>query len=240
MLERILVPLDGSPLSDRILVHVRRLLHAVDGEVTLLRVVERAALADEAREHLDQVEAALHAEGARATTRVVVGEPAARIIDVATEIEPSLIAMATHGRTGLGRAFLGTVCGRVLASSRWPLLLANPLALEEPDTLRFRKILVPLDGGEASSAILPAAAELARLLGAELETVHVAEGPPVAGILDAIDEEPVDLVAMVASDRGAIERWINGSVSDPIIRRSRCPVLIARAGAAAPLTRSTP
>src|SRR5581483_7084604 len=65
-------------------------------------------------------------------------------------------------------------------------------------------------------------------------TVRIERGPAVDRILDVVDEEPIDLVAIASNAKGTFERLVRGSVSDPIIRRSPCPVLVSRIGATAP------
>lgn len=195
MLQKILVPLDGSELSDRILEQVRRLLVREDAEVTLIRVVTEASLESEtsadavlasAREHLERVRGSLRAQGARAESDLLVGDPASRINEFASSYAPSLIAMSTHGRTGLMRWVRGSVAERVLRTSHHPLLLShpaprrvNPATAPSPGQLRFRKVLVPLDGSDRAAAILPLVAEFARLYDAELILHHAVEVPPI-------------------------------------------------------------
>jgi nucleotide-binding universal stress UspA family protein len=59
---------------------------------------------------------------------VRVGAPVDVIAGYAEETDAGLIAMATHGRTGLGRLLMGSVAERVLRSVRIPMLLWKPLA----------------------------------------------------------------------------------------------------------------
>lgn len=176
MSKSILVPLDGSELAAAILIHVRRLVHGEDVEVTLLHVIPADGLeSDRNRARVEQLRDDFRAEGARATARVVVGDPAGKILEVADEIAPSLIAMSTHGRSGVARFVRGSVAEKVLSRSRFPLLLANPFALDPREELRIRKILVPLDGSTLSSEILPLAVETARICGSELVLFHAIE-----------------------------------------------------------------
>lgn len=176
MLNRILIPLDGSPLSKRILLHVRRILLRQDAEVTLLRVcppdvpgglkvLEREEL-EEATASTQAVMAELEREGARARCVIRRGDAAEEILAYANEYQPGLIAMSTHGRSGFDRWIWGSVAERVLRRSTHPLLLANPHALEDekiPTDRRFARILVPLDGSEPSAAILPIVSEIAHM-----------------------------------------------------------------------------
>src|SRR5262245_36853642 len=136
MTDKILVPVDGSELSDRILVHVSRLLMRTDAEVTILRAVPLAAGLEQqtredapARRQVDELAAQLRANGANARGLVVRGDPAELILATASELRPSLIAMSTHGRSGVSRFVRGSVAERVLRHSSVPVLLANPLAL---------------------------------------------------------------------------------------------------------------
>lgn len=193
MLNKILIPLDGSELSKRILAHVRRLLLRQDAEVTLLRVawpdvpgglklMEAADLSD-AEASTAAVVAQLEREGARAKAVIRRGDPAEEILAFANEYQPSLIAMSTHGRSGFDRWIWGSVAERILRGSKHPLLLANPGALEKepPADFRFHRILVPLDGSEPSAAILPLATEMAKMYEAEV-TLFYAEPILVASI----------------------------------------------------------
>lgn len=176
MFEKILVPVDGSELADRILLHARRLLLTARAEVVLLQVI--AAGNGEAEQiHLDGLKLGLADQGARASTRIVTSaDPAATILETAAKLEPSLIALSTHGRTGLARLRMGSVAERVLHGSRFPLFLANPFALEEePREIGFRRILVPLDGSDASARVLPLVHEIARTFESEVVLLHVVE-----------------------------------------------------------------
>ncbi len=183
MLKKILVPLDGSELADRILTHVRRLLLREDAEVMLLSVLPAEAATEDERSRAWRIEEAsghlmgelkkLGQAGARARYDLMTGDPATQILAFADTWQPGLIAMSTHGRTGLERFRRGSVAERVLRGSEHPVLLANPLAFEGQEA-RFRRVLIPLDGTDASAAILPIAHELASRYEAEVILLHAA------------------------------------------------------------------
>jgi nucleotide-binding universal stress UspA family protein len=201
VLEKILVPVDGSELSDRILTQVRRLLVRHDGEVMLVRALSPRLLECEkvpgqqletARRHLDGLVASLRAQGARASSAVFVGEPAERVHAFTLDYRPSLVAMSTHGRTGIARWVQGSVAERILRLSPHPILLSNPFGLREREELRFQRILVPLDGSETSTEILPLVAELARLYESEVVlqmVVHLSTVEPLLTSFMASTEE---------------------------------------------------
>jgi nucleotide-binding universal stress UspA family protein len=209
MFDKILVPLDGSPLSDRILTQLRRLLVRKDAAVSLVEVVapgdlERekvsGQLMESARKHLDSVAGPLRAGGARVDARVLVGDPAERILLHSLEDPPSLVAMATHGRSGIRRWTRGSVAERVLRGAKSPLLLVNPFT-EEGKEARFKRILVPLDGSEEAASLLPLACGFARMYDATL-VLHFAT--PVSITIDGV---PQDFVT-AADARRLLERFV--------------------------------
>jgi nucleotide-binding universal stress UspA family protein len=180
---KILVPLDGSRLAARIVHPLRRLL-GVDAEVTLLRVAEPGRTDDPRRG--PAVEADLRREmmevcetlgtGVRAEVVVVDGDPAEEIVRHARETKQDLVAMATHGYSGVERWVRGSVAERVLRRCEVPLLLCNPHGLEpRPDRAEgeFRRILVPLDGSPVADQVLPAVAEVARRNGSHVTLLRV-------------------------------------------------------------------
>jgi nucleotide-binding universal stress UspA family protein len=142
MYKRILVPLDGSPRAEAILPHVVGFATCLDAEVVLLRVFEpdfslvdpyghppefyealREKWQEEVESYLEVIRETLSGKGLR--VRVLVeGEPVVRaIVDVAEREGADLIAMASHGRTGLAHLFYGSVAAGVLHRADRPLLL---------------------------------------------------------------------------------------------------------------------
>jgi nucleotide-binding universal stress UspA family protein len=193
--EKILVPVDGSELGDRILVQVRRLLLTERARVVLVHVVSGERATAEPTTHLQNLRSQLEREGIRAESRLLTGEPAAAILDCAEDVNPSLIALSTHGRTGVERWVRGSVAERVLHASRFPLLLANPFVSGDSEDLGFRKILVPLDGSLESSKILPLVHDLARTYESGVVLAHVLELPAYL-----TPGEPLEAVAAEAQE----------------------------------------
>lgn len=189
MQKRILVPLDGSALADRIVEQVKRLLVRQDHEVVLLSVVEpeadlvaREEKLQDARDHVEGLRDALVDQGAVASARVTVGDPVEEIIAVAEQVQPELVAMATHGRSGLTRFVRGSVAEQVIRGCPAPVLVANPRALDAMGggELRFKRILVPIDSSVVSQGVLPLVEDLARLYESEVLLLRVEWTIPVA------------------------------------------------------------
>lgn len=142
MYKKILVPLDGSSQAEMIMPHVEALAACLGAEVVLLQVVEPTVFltdsydvypelnaqdssirAEEARTYLTDWQGKLTEKGINVRVRVEYGPVVMAILDVATSEEADLIAMASHGRTGLARVFYGSVAAGVLHRVDRPLLL---------------------------------------------------------------------------------------------------------------------
>jgi nucleotide-binding universal stress UspA family protein len=93
----------------------------------------------------------------------------------AREIGAKLIVMTTHGRTGVSRAWLGSVADSLVRHSDFPLLVIRPLEAggKEFPEARFERFLVPLDGSEVGEKILESAIPLQRAVGAKFILLHV-------------------------------------------------------------------
>lgn len=218
---KVLVPLDGSPLSDTLLAHVRPLLEPTAPEVHLLRVLDASTPAEDAAARR-QLEAA--AAGTGAKVHIAHGPPAQRILENAEALGADLIAMATHGRSGVARWVRGSVAEEVLRGAPVPVYLATPEAMNAVSgDARFPRVLVPLDGSARSSSVLPLITPLARAWKADVVLLHV-DVPGDVGVHDAPEvavkraQERAEL--HLASARAGLERdglvaHVLGAYGDP-------------------------
>ncbi|MHB8773057.1 MAG: universal stress protein [Syntrophales bacterium] len=146
MYNKILVPLDGSPLAECALPYVERMMHDRDMEVvTLLRVVDvnipgrgeipgildinavRENFFAESRAYLAGAASRLASHGpAVKTVSLESSRPADTISDYAEKNGMELIVIATHGYTGVKKLMFGSVALGVLHESRIPVLLIRP------------------------------------------------------------------------------------------------------------------
>jgi nucleotide-binding universal stress UspA family protein len=137
---RVVVPLDGSSLAEAILPFILDIAGPLDLEVDLVRVVQpippeviegsrHVVLEDvparmrEAAEYLASAAARLDTRGIRVRTDVRRGEPVTEIVAAAKDAGADLIAMTTHGRSGLGRLLFGSVAEAVLRQADLPVFL---------------------------------------------------------------------------------------------------------------------
>jgi nucleotide-binding universal stress UspA family protein len=180
MLQKLLVPLDGTPQAASALPPARALARAVGASLVLLRVVAEdnrhgAGGVDpvvEAEDNLTRVAAELRSGSTLAVeTAVRRGNPAQRIVEEVLARGVDLVVMATHGRSGLPRAVLGSVAERVLVHSPVPVVLYRPGGKR---VTAIATILVPVDGSPGGALALSAAATLARATGAQLVVLQVA------------------------------------------------------------------
>lgn len=193
MFERIFIPLDGSARSEEILRTLRPILRRRDSEVILFHAIEpphsvtgrfREALTvlrQTGEAYLDAVNDRLVQEGIR-SRRVLRDGPAAKtLLEAARKEEASLIAMRTHGRSGMPRRTLGSVAEEVMRSSDIPVLLlrafhqspSGPIRESPQPEADFKKILVPVDGSPGSLSVLRSVEEIARLFEAQVFVVNV-------------------------------------------------------------------
>jgi nucleotide-binding universal stress UspA family protein len=124
--KQILVPLDRSTGSASFVPEVKAIALASEAELTLLHVVAPDAQPGETRAPTAELGALAHElRGAGITVRVRVrsGDVADVIDELIAALDVDLVAMATHGRTGVERMVAGSVADRVLADTTTPLLL---------------------------------------------------------------------------------------------------------------------
>jgi nucleotide-binding universal stress UspA family protein len=150
MYERMLVPLDGSEVAEGILPFVEQVAGPLDAEVVLFRVIEPPSPVElvasagvvaadtftvrdvEAKAYLSELQRRLSKKGLRIRTRVALGgPPAEEILAAIKATSADLVAMATHGRSGIGRALLGSVAESVLRASPVPVLMIRTMARGE-------------------------------------------------------------------------------------------------------------
>ena len=144
MYHTILAPLDGSKHAEAILPHVQNLAQCYRAKVIFLQVVEPSPLifepnavyplfdqeelerrTKEAETYLSARQGEFREKGIDTRTYVVHGPIVAEIIDAAEREGADLIAMASHGRTGLAQVFYGSVAAGVLHRVDRPLLLVR-------------------------------------------------------------------------------------------------------------------
>ena len=258
MTHTLLVPLDGSDLSESALPVAEALSAGLDSPVTLLTSGWGSTVGD-----LEGYLAANAAMlGAPCSTIVIPDTFPATAIAEAVRTSDDTVVMATHGRSGIGRALLGSVAEDLLRRTSSTVVLLGPNATGGTPIVGGTMI-VTTDGSARSARILPVAARWAR--GLELQIVVVTVAPPGADdsaeelqraasasvgffrsegieashealvgatpaetILAFAQQVPASLIAMCTHGRTGLGRTALGSTTIKVVHSSVCPVVVIR------------
>lgn len=179
MYEKILVPLDGSNLAEQVLPFVHRLATADDIPIELLTVTDPDSRppfwpAEADKSYLKKVSQTYFPAARRIATAVEIGKPADVIVKRAKDDPGSLIAMSTHGMSGMRRWILGSIASKVVQNATNPLLLIRPVeGVDASVPVDLKTIFVPLDGSGLAEKVLPQVIELAGSMKLEVHLLRV-------------------------------------------------------------------
>jgi len=308
MIQQLLVPLDGSGFGEETLPYAAAIARHTDAFIDVAHVhvphtpdhllsntqyqFEGVDLAEyDARDRTEE-EAYLEAAAERIRKAypcevrpvLLTGMVADAIDGYARGTGPGIIVMSTHGRTGLSRAWLGSVADALVRHAPWPVLLVRPRDGEcggaRATHSEFQSILVPLDGSPRAERILDPVIELAQAMGSSVRLaqvvrpskvlgtrvlpvsvaavaeakrraldylsnvatrfaslgvkvdVEVLDDPqPALAILEVVERECVDLVALATHGHQGVRRVVLGSVADKVLRGVEVPLLLLGPGA---------
>jgi nucleotide-binding universal stress UspA family protein len=232
--QRIVVPVDGSPFAERALPIAAWIARSVVAPMHLVQIVDVDAPAEAAMHHLDELAHRHGAEGWNVARAVDTGDA---IVAAGALGPPGLVCMATHGRDRSAVA-LGSVAMRVLDGSPRPVMLVGPAA--RPPCADDAPVVVAADGGPGDETVVRVAAAWAAGLGRSLVVATVAEPvppsfrpgrPPQRARGPAAPEAHVaSLAATVARGRGDL-RVDTRVVYDPVSVRDGMLRLVDRTAA---------
>ena len=195
MFRQLLVPLDRSPLAEQAVGQAAAIARAAHSRVDLVLVHEPLPVAgfgdapwneDQWTAELKYLERMANEVTSGATIpvshNVMRGGVVETICERAHEVDADLIVMTSHARTGVSRAWLGSVADGVIRRSGAPVLLLRPIETKSARRAAhrlFKKVLVPLDGSVIASDALASAGMLARCSGAKLVLLRVVKPVPM-------------------------------------------------------------
>jgi nucleotide-binding universal stress UspA family protein len=200
MFDTILVPLDGSQLSECVLPHVVAAASSFDAEITLLRMLEKnqsgtsAQLFDLLNWQINKTKASLYLEKTKARflgskirtrTAVVEGLVADGITEYAYNQGMKLIVLSSHGGHGLTQWGISSITQKIILGAQTSLLIVRAHQQQiQPGELStdplYERILVPLDGSQRAENVLPVITQLARLHKSQVHLVQVIQTPEMA------------------------------------------------------------
>jgi nucleotide-binding universal stress UspA family protein len=200
--ERILVPLDGSALAECVLPHAVAIAQALAAEITLLHVVEGGSgrSTDPLGWHVRKAEAQAYLSGVAGRLReiglqpqevLLEGSPAERIVEYVCAEKTNLVVLSSHGRSGLTEWNVSSVVQKIILRSVVPTLTVRAyqpvsVALGE---LRYRVLLLPLDGSPRAECVLPVAEALAGWYQARLMLATAVAWPELPHRMPLSEEE---------------------------------------------------
>ncbi len=184
-IKKIMIPLDGSPLSEMPLVPAVKLAKAVGAGLLLLRVQEPSApMVDEelksqfsqheddtAHKYLDGVSQNKILVDVEHEVLTVKGPVAESIIDSAAEYDVDLIVMSSHGRSGIGRWVYGSIAEKVLRQAPCAAIIQQSKV--NVPMFSNKRILVTLDGSTLAERVLDMVRDIAQATGSELILLRV-------------------------------------------------------------------
>jgi nucleotide-binding universal stress UspA family protein len=180
MLDRILLPVDGSEIFSETLSYLRELNLDSATEVFLLHVLPPGSekyTAGGAADHplLKKYYDAMDSDGWKVSAELRSGEPTDEITQFAVQAQASLLVMSTHGRSGLEKIRAGSITEQVVRHSPCPTFIMHSTRDDTSDSRQghlFHRMLVPLDGTEDSAAILPCVEKFAKRYHTEVVLFH--------------------------------------------------------------------
>lgn len=223
MYDSILLPVDGSEHTAKIVHHAAELAQWTEAKIQVVFVADTTrdsltvvdgnvvdALEREGEPIVSDVASELDSLGVEHGTDIVQGSPAPTIVDYAERYDYDLIVLPTHGRTGISRYLLGSVTEKVVRLSDVPVLTAR-MQSDEQLTFPYENILVATDGSPASNAAAKHGLALAAALDATVHVLSVVDdtslGPDVRSVLstDELERPAIEAVEGVDAEAGAYE-----------------------------------
>ena len=189
MYNKISVPLDGSKLAEQILPYVSALAAPFSIPVDLFTVSDPEARPpfwppQAGKGYLQGICEKYFPSPARAAFHVETGDPADVIVERNRAESGCLIAMATHGMSGLRRWLVGSVASKVAQRAVNPLLLIRPVEGVDPAApIKLTTVIVPLDGSGLAEKVLPQVVALAKVLKLEVQLIRMYKVSPNAYVM---------------------------------------------------------
>jgi len=194
VINHILVPLDGSSLAECVLPHVLAIAPVTNARVTLIHVLEHPENRNgnapidpmgwhmqkqELQSYLEQTAERLKKSEVEASPVIVEGKSAESIIDFARANQVDLIALSTHGRTGLSGWNVSSVVQKVLLRSYRSILLARAYTAPPPEKITYKRLFIGTDGSARAEFMLPVAISLAQYHNSEIVLGTVIQKPQI-------------------------------------------------------------
>jgi nucleotide-binding universal stress UspA family protein len=202
--QTILIPIDGSESAEGTSLYVQQISPKDKTRIVLMHVTPTVNALNASIDNVPNVNKIyeiLVKEGWTVDIETRMGDPVFEILKMAILLPATLLLMSTHGRSGIERIREGSVTEQVLKQSPCPVFILHSTRTEPADNRTdnlFKRILVPLDGTEASSAILECVERFAKMHDADVilfhdEMEHTESEDERAAIKLKLQDQSVDL-----------------------------------------------
>lgn len=206
MFNRILLPMDRSPLAECVLPHTVAVARAFQSQVTLVHVMDPphrpnwARAVDplnwrirkaETESYLGDLALRLQQAGLRTERQVLEGQAAERIVEFSRKHDAPLIMLSSHGQSGLSGWNVSSVVQKVILRASTSIMIVRAYQPTSADVagLHYRRLLVPLDGSQRAECVLPMAGTLARFHQAQVVLAHIVMRPEMPRRTPPTDED---------------------------------------------------
>lgn len=235
MLDRIMVPVDGSPFGAQVLPFAQQLAKDTGAELHLVHVQlgGDAFVREQRSAHLLALTRAAAVEGVSRTRGFLIeGAVVDALLRYAEEFHPDLVVMATHGRAGIARAVLGSVAEAVVRECGAPVLAVRARRGPNGSADGIHRVLIPIDISDGAMPALAAATGLAQALGASCTLMHVVAPHYIVRASDAlaphidsagIEGERADAAAYL--DRVAVSMRARGISTNTVVTTHELPAV---------------
>ena len=178
MEQTILIPIDGTESAEETALYVQSISPKEKTRIVLMHVIPGVNALNASIDHVpnvNKIHDILMQQGWTVDIETRMGNPVSEIIKMAILLPATLLFMSTHGRSGLERIREGSVTEQVLKQSPCPVFILHSMRAAPADNRTenlFKRILVPLDGTAASSAILECVERFAKMHNADVILFH--------------------------------------------------------------------
>ncbi len=228
----VLVPLDGSRFGEFAVPAAMSIARELQAQIELISVFEEESVlagsdptTQQFKEwlsaYLEEIGAHItELSGVPTSCTIIDGSPADRLTEYAQHKQIDLIAMSTHGRGPVSRAWMGSVADRVIRHVDVPVLLIRAeeeSAVDLAQEAEFKRILVALDGSSRAEKSLKLATQIAKVTGATLILLQAVE-PPVPYSSPYLPHAMQDTQAALEEGRKASVKYLD-EVKDGLERQ---------------------
>ena len=178
MKRTILIPMDGSESIEETILYASSMCPKSETRIVLLHVTPLVNATNASIDNVPNITTAEHElsdAGWTVESEVRMGDPVFEILKMAILLPATMILMSTHGRSGIERIRNDSVTEQVLKQSPCPVFILHSTRIEPADKRTsnlFKRILVPLDGTDSSSAILECVERFASMHDSEVILFH--------------------------------------------------------------------